>query len=238
MVSHKKITILSFVLLFYCFEAFSGPYKQNNINISSSWVQITNTSPMWVHNKSASSLWVQEVNNKLSSDFGKGVLTDNDDKPSIVIDISEQRLYLLKNTRIIKSFPISSSKYGEGSTQNSFKTPLGIHVIKDKIGYDVPKNTIFKSRINTNRPAEIIHSPFDTEDDHVTSRILWLDGTEYGKNKGKGIDSYDRYIYIHGTHEEGLIGTKASHGCIRMFNDDVINLFSEVKEGTYVLIKA
>ena len=238
MVAHKKITILSFVLLFYCFEAFSFPYKQNNINMSSSWVQITNTLPMWVHKNSASSMWVQEVNNKLLSVSGKGVLTDNEDIPSIVIDISEQRLYLLKNTRIIKSFPISSSKYGEGSTQNSFKTPLGIHVIKDKIGYDVPKNTIFKSRINTNRPAEIIQSPFDTEDDHVTSRILWLDGTEYGKNKGKGIDSYDRYIYIHGTHEEGLIGTKASHGCIRMFNDDVINLFSEVTEGTYVLIKA
>ena len=238
MVSHKKITILSFVLLFYCFEAFSGPHKQNNINMSSSWVQITNTLPMWVHNNNASSLWVQEVNNKLLSGFDKGVLTDYEDIPTIVIDISEQRLYLLKNTRIIKSFPISSSKYGEGSTQNSFKTPLGIHVIKDKIGYDVPKNTIFKSRINTNRPAEIIQSPFDTEDDHVTSRILWLDGTEYGKNKGKGIDSYDRYIYIHGTHEEGLIGTKASHGCIRMFNDDVINLFSEVTEGTYVLIKA
>ena len=238
MAPYKKITILSFVLLFYCFEAFSGPHKQNNINMSSSWVQITNTLPMWVHKNSASSMWVQEVNNKLLSVSGKGVLTDNEDIPSIVIDISEQRLYLLKNTRIIKSFPISSSKYGEGSTQNSFKTPLGIHVIKDKIGYDVPKNTIFKSRINTNRPAEIIQSPFDTEDDHVTSRILWLDGTEYGKNKGKGIDSYDRYIYIHGTHEEGLIGTKASHGCIRMFNDDVINLFSEVTEGTYVLIKA
>ena len=238
MAPYKKINILSFVLLFYCFEAFSGPHKQNNINMSSSWVQITNTLPMWVHNNNASSLWVQEANNKLLSGFDKGVLTDNEDIPTIVIDISEQRLYLLKNTRIIKSFPISSSKYGEGSTQNSFKTPLGIHVIKDKIGYDVPKNTIFKSRINTNRPAEIIHSPFDTEDDHVTSRILWLDGTEYGKNKGKGIDSYDRYIYIHGTHEEGLIGTKASHGCIRMFNDDVINLFSEVTEGTYVLIKA
>ena len=189
MAPYKKITILSFVLLFYCFEAFSGPHKQNNINMSSSWVQITNTLPMWVHNNNASSLWVQEVNNKLLSGFDKGVLTDNEDIPTIVIDISEQRLYLLKNTRIIKSFPISSSKYGEGSTQNSFKTPLGIHVIKDKIGYDVPKNTIFKSRINTNRPAEIIHSPFDTEDDHVTSRILWLDGTEYGKNKGKGIDS-------------------------------------------------
>ena len=238
MVSYKKITTLSFVLFFYSFEAASEQYKHINTNISSSWVQTTKTLPMWVQNGSESQMWVQENDQNLLTGLFEGLLINNKDMSSIVVDISEQRLYLLKNNRIIRSFPISSSKYGEGSIQNSFKTPLGMHVIKDKIGYNAPKNTIFKSRINTNRPAEIIESPLDTENDHVTSRILWLDGTEYGKNKGKGIDSYDRYIYIHGTHEEGLIGTKASHGCIRMFNDDVINLFSEVKEGTYVLIKA
>ena len=67
---------------------------------------------------------------------------------------------------------------------------------------------------------------------------MWLDGQEEGKNKGKGVDSYKRYIYIHGTHEEGLIGQKASHGCIRMFNSDVIELFNDVKKGTKVYIKA
>tara|TARA_Y100000748_G_scaffold295444_1_gene287189 strand:- start:752 stop:1468 length:717 start_codon:yes stop_codon:yes gene_type:complete len=236
--SHKKITIYSFILLFYCFDAFSEPYKQININVSSAWVQSKNTLPMWVQSVSESHAWVQESNQIYLNGSFESLLTNNQDISSIVVDISEQRLYLLKNNSIISSFPISSSKFGEGSTQNSFKTPLGMHVVRDKIGHNVPKNTIFKSRINTNRPAEIIHSAYDTEDDHVTSRILWLDGTEHGKNKGKGIDSYNRYIYIHGTHEEGLIGTKASHGCIRMFNDDVINLFSEVKEGTYVLIKA
>ena len=237
MASNKKITIISFVLFFYCFESFSEPYTQIDTNISSSWVQSTNAYPMWVQNVSESHMWMQEGNQNLLSALFAGLLANNEDMSAIVVDISEQRLYLIKNNRIIRSFPISSSKFGEGSIQNSFKTPLGMHVIKDKIGFNAPKNTIFKSRINTNRPAEIIESPLDTENDHVTSRILWLDGTEYGKNKGKGIDSYDRYIYIHGTHEEGLIGTKASHGCIRMFNDDVINLFSEVKEGTYVLIK-
>ena len=225
MVSNKKITI-SLVLFFYCFEAFSEPYKQIDTNISSSWVQSTNASPMWVQNESESHMWVKEGNQNLLSGLFDGLLTNNEDMSSIVVDISEQRLYLLKNNRIIRSFPISSSKFGEGSIQNSFKTPLGMHVIKDKIGFNAPKNTIFKSRINTNRPAEIIESPLDTENDHVTSRILWLDGTEYGKNKGKGIDSYDRYIYIHGTHEEGLIGTKASHGCIRMGNSDIIKICS------------
>ncbi len=74
-------------------------------------------------------------------------------------------------------------------------------------------------------------------DDLVTTRILWLKGLEAGKNKGSGIDSYRRYIYIHGTAEEHLIGRPASHGCIRMYNNDVIKLFNLVEEGTPVDIQ-
>ena len=161
-----------------------------------------------------------------------------EDSLTIEIDISKQRLFLLNNMEIIRSYPISSSKYGEGSTQNSFKTPLGNHVSKEMIGRDAIKNTIFTSRINTMRQAEIIHDLTNSDNDYVTTRIMWLDGQEEGKNKGKGVDSYKRYIYIHGTHEEGLIGQKASHGCIRMFNSDVIELFNDVKKGTKVYIKA
>ncbi|MDA8808332.1 L,D-transpeptidase [Gammaproteobacteria bacterium] len=157
---------------------------------------------------------------------------------TIEIDISKQRLFLLDNMEIVRSYPISSSKYGEGSTQNSFKTPLGNHVIKEMIGNNAIKNTIFTSRINTKRQAEIIHDEAKSDNDYVTTRIMWLDGQEEGKNKGKGVDSYERYIYIHGTHEEGLIGQKASHGCIRMFNSDVVELFNDVKKGTKVYIKA
>lgn len=154
----------------------------------------------------------------------------------IDIDISQQRLYLKQNDDLIKSYPISSSKYGEGSTENSYMTPLGLHVIKEKIGTDVPINTLFISRINTKRTVNIENSRNKTKDDHITSRILWLDGLEEGKNKGKGVDSYSRYIYIHGTHEEGLIGEKASHGCIRMLNNDVIDLYNYVNIGTKVYI--
>ena len=160
------------------------------------------------------------------------------DNLSIEIDISLQRLYLVDNSTIISSYPISSSKYGDGSKQNSFKTPLGSHMIKEMIGDQVPKNTIFISRINTQREAKIIHDQENSDNDYVTTRIMWLDGLEDGKNKGKGVDSYNRYIYIHGTHEEGLIGQKASHGCIRMFNSDVIELFNVVKKGTKVYIRA
>ena len=112
-----------------------------------------------------------------------------------------------------------------------------MHSIKDMIGDGTPLNTIFISRIDTKRTASIIKNNLDTEDDLVTSRIIWLDGEEEGVNKGIGVDSYNRYIYIHGTHEEGLIGQKASHGCIRMFNDDVIMLYNQVQLGTKVYIR-
>ncbi len=156
----------------------------------------------------------------------------------IEVDISEQRLYLIENNLIKASYPISTSKYGEGSIQNSFKTPLGEHSIKEMIGEEAEINTIFTSRINTKRSATIIGQYEDTDNDYVTSRIIWLDGEEEGFNKGGNVDSFRRYIYIHGTHEEGLIGTKASHGCIRMFNYDVIELFKLVNIGTKVLIRA
>ena len=156
----------------------------------------------------------------------------------IEVDISEQRLYLIENSLIKASYPISTSKYGEGSIENSFKTPLGKHSIKEMIGEEAEINTIFTSRINTKRSATIIDQYEDTDNDYVTSRIIWLDGEEEGFNKGGNVDSFRRYIYIHGTHEEGLIGTKASHGCIRMFNYDVIELFKLVNIGTKVLIRA
>lgn len=156
----------------------------------------------------------------------------------IEVDISEQRLYLIENGLIKASYPISSSKYGEGNIENSFKTPLGQHSIKEMIGEGAELYTIFNSRINTKRPATIINQFEDTDNDYVTSRIMWLDGEEEGFNKGGNVDSFRRYIYIHGTHEEGLIGTKASHGCIRMFNYDVIELFNLVNIGTKVLIRA
>ena len=156
----------------------------------------------------------------------------------IEVDISEQRLYLIENSLIKASYPISTSKYGEGSIENSFKTPLGEHSIKEMIGEEAELNTIFTSRINTMRSATIIDQFEDTDNDYVTSRIMWLDGEKDGFNKGGNVDSFRRYIYIHGTHEEGLIGTKASHGCIRMFNYDVIELFNIVNIGTKVLIRA
>ena len=155
----------------------------------------------------------------------------------IEISISEQKLFLLDNKSVIKTYLISSSKYGEGSKVNSFKTPLGKHVIKRKRGKDMPLGARFIGRSFSGEIYPIYDSDqVLVEDDVVQSRILWLDGLEDGINKGEGVDSYSRYIYIHGTPEEWLLGEKASKGCIRMSNKDVIELFNLVQEGIPVTI--
>ena len=153
------------------------------------------------------------------------------------VSVSEQLLRLYEGDSLKETYSISTSKYGEGSYKNSNKTPLGLHHIEQKIGRGVPLGTIFKSRKNTNKKAQIYIDATDVKEDLVTSRILWLKGLEEGKNLGGDVDSFERYIYIHGTNEEGLIGRKASHGCIRMKNKDVISLFDRVSQGDKVYIK-
>ena len=154
----------------------------------------------------------------------------------IVVNVSSQELFLLKKGKIEQIYSISTSSYGTGSKENSFKTPLGKHKISEKIGQNLPKGAILKARKWTGAIANIIEKPIDTEFDVVTSRILWLEGLEEGKNLGPGVDSKLRYIYIHGTAEEGLIGKPASDGCVRMYNNDVISLFNKVSIDTEVWI--
>jgi len=160
----------------------------------------------------------------------------NDLESLLYVDIKNQNMYLLNKGTILKGFKVSSSYYGTGSKVNSLKTPLGKHEIYKKIGKDLPINAILKGRVWSGAIANVITEDIDTDFDHVTSRILWLDGLEIGKNKGSGVDSRSRYIYIHGTAEEGLIGRPASDGCIRMYNTDVIDLFDLVNEKVQVWI--
>ena len=154
----------------------------------------------------------------------------------IFISIKEQKLYHIKNMKIINTFSISSSKYGTGNKSGSNNTPLGLHKIKEKHGEGVPVNGKLVGRNFYGKIATIYHDTTNSKEDDVTSRVLWLEGIEQGKNRGEGIDSYKRYIYIHGTSEEGRLGTPASNGCIRMKNKDVINLYKIVEIGTLVLI--
>lgn len=154
----------------------------------------------------------------------------------LFVSVHDQRLYHIKNKKIINEFVISSSKYGTGNIKNSNKTPLGLHKIKEKHGKETPINGKMIGRIFYGEIATIYNDTTKSLTDDITSRILWLEGLEIGKNKGEGIDSYRRHIYIHGTSEEGRLGTPASHGCIRMKNKDVIDLYKIVEVGTLVLI--
>ena len=153
-----------------------------------------------------------------------------------VVVVSSQRLYLLEGRRVRKVYAVSTSKYGPGNRANSQQTPLGTHRIEEKYGADAPLGTIFRARISTGKRSKIHQSPAPVSEDLVTTRILHLRGLEEGVNQGKGIDSYRRMIYLHGTPQEWLIGTPASHGCIRLRNEDVIEVFRFLPKGSLVEI--
>lgn len=154
----------------------------------------------------------------------------------LYISVKHQKMYLIEKGITVKTYPISTAKKGIGSHQNSNKTPPGLHTVKRKIGEEVPLGGILEAREFNGKVAEIITDKRKADGDYVTTRILWLDGEEVGINKGRNVDSYNRYIYIHGTPEEGFIGQPASHGCIRMKNTDVIELYDIIDEGTPIYI--
>ena len=133
----------------------------------------------------------------------------------VFISIKKQKLYHIKNNKIVNKYIISSSKYGVGNQEGSNKTPLGLHKIKEKHGEKTPINGRMIGRIFYGNIAKIYTDKTQSKTDDITTRILWLEGLEKGKNLGPGIDSYERYIYIHGTSEEGKLGEPASNGCIR-----------------------
>ncbi len=145
------------------------------------------------------------------------------------VHIPSQTLDLLDGSgALIRRYTISTSKYGLGSEPGSNKTPIGTMRIAEKIGDGAPAGVIFKSRIQTDEFGQE-----DDPEDRVQTRILWLEGLEPDNANTK-----ERYIYIHGTNAESQLGTPASHGCVRMRNDDIIDLFAKVEVGTPVVIEA
>lgn len=154
---------------------------------------------------------------------------------ALVVDVPSQRLYLFESGSLAGTFPVSTAERGTGNREGSLQTPLGLHRVDVKIGGDAPSGMIFRGRVPTGELADILTGPEERAPrDDVTTRILWLDGLEPGVNQGGDVDSKQRYIYIHGTPEEGRIGQPASHGCVRMTNADVITLFDRVREGALV----
>ncbi len=150
----------------------------------------------------------------------------------LVVSIETQTLLVCANETIVERYAVSTSRFGNGNRENSLKTPLGIHRIKETYGAGAPPGRVFRDREDTGEEWD--HK--QNGDNLILTRILRLEGLEEGINKGAGVDSYERYIYIHGTGREDLIGTPLSHGCVCLRNLDVIRLFDIVREGTLVYI--
>ena len=149
----------------------------------------------------------------------------------IIINI-EQQILLLGDIR----YAVSTALKGCGEVNGSYQTPRGRHIIYAKIGAASPKNTVFVSRQPTREIYNESLAKTSPRNDWILTRILWLAGCEENKNKGGDVDTLQRYIYIHGTPDSTVIGKPGSIGCIRMYNDDVIDLFERVKVGTFVEI--
>jgi L,D-transpeptidase YbiS len=147
---------------------------------------------------------------------------------SIHVSIRDQQLTVKENEQPIRTYPVSTSRFGIGTEEGSFKTPIGRFCVAQKIGGDMQSGTVFVGRMPL-QPDEAL----PPAEDLVMSRILWLDGLEE-----QNANTRDRFVYIHGTQHEDKIGTAASHGCVRMRNADVIELFEMVNEGTPVVIEA
>jgi L,D-transpeptidase YbiS len=146
---------------------------------------------------------------------------------SIHVSIRDQRLTLKEDDALIRSFPVSTSRFGIGTEEGSMKTPTGRFRVAEKIGDGTPSGTIFQSRVPL-KPGD----PLPPTNDLVMSRILWLDGLD-----ARNANTRDRFIYIHGTKHENKIGAPDSCGCVRMRNADIIELFDLVDEGIPVVIE-
>ena len=158
--------------------------------------------------------------------------------PRIEISIPQQTLTLHEEGRALKRYLVSTSRNGAGEMEGSFCTPRGAHIVRAKIGTGQPLNTVFVGR----RPTGEIWTPELGERfpgrDWILTRILWLSGCEPGKNRLGKVDTMRRYIYIHGSPDAVEMGRPGSIGCIRMRNQDIVELFELVPPGTEVGIAA
>lgn len=150
----------------------------------------------------------------------------------LVVDVERQLLTLWISGRLVARHVVSTAAAGVGGDDGSLRTPPGWHRIHARIGAGQPPGTVFESRIPTGR---VWHGEAD-DADLILTRVLTLEGLEEGVNRGAGHDSLERYIYLHGTNHEGTLGRPTSHGCVRMANADVLELFERVEAGDPVVI--
>ena len=152
------------------------------------------------------------------------------------MSIAKQTLDLIEDGKLLRQYPVSTAANGTGEKQGSYCTPRGSHIIRAKIGAGCKPGTVFVGRRTTGEVCTPERLAAEPGRDWILSRILWLSGTEPGFNRLADVDTMRRFIYIHGTPHEAQIGNPVSMGCIRMRNDDVIELFELVDRGTRVII--
>lgn len=154
----------------------------------------------------------------------------------IIVNSKQQTLSLYHSNKLIKCYRVSTALNGLGEQTNSGCTPRGWHEIKQKIGDGADKGAVFVSRELTGELYNDKLKQQFPDRDWILTRIVWLSGLEEGRNLGGTVDSYQRYIYIHGTPYEEKLGTPVSKGCIRMGNLEIIELFNLVSNGEKIYI--
>jgi len=155
----------------------------------------------------------------------------------LAVSIADQTLSLVNDQGgIIASYPVSTALNGAGEQDGSGCTPRGEHYVRALVGQGLPENTVFRARRPTGEIYSLALALEHPGRDWILSRIIWLCGLEPGKNRGPGVDTFRRFIYIHGTPDTEPVGVPGSHGCIRMRNPDVIALFDRVYAGLRVVI--
>lgn len=155
---------------------------------------------------------------------------------TIQINLAQQRLRLVSDDAVIASYAVSTASNGPGEKEGSGCTPRGLHRIRLKIGDGLPENAVLVGRRYTGEIYTPSLAEANPKRDWILTRILWLTGIEPKKNRGGNVDSLRRFIYIHGTPDSEPMGRTASHGCIRMRNKELIDLFDRVPVGTIVNI--
>lgn len=154
----------------------------------------------------------------------------------ITIELAEQTLHLLHQGKVLRRYAISSAANGPGQQKNSGCTPLGMHIVRAKIGEHCDPLSVFVGRRFTGELYSPELAARHPQRDWILARILWLSGCEKGFNRLGDCDSMQRYIYIHGTPETEPMGVPRSHGCIRMRINDILELFAATPIGTRVEI--
>jgi hypothetical protein len=154
----------------------------------------------------------------------------------MTVSIARQLLGFYRDGSLVRTHVVSTSRRPPSNIKDSLGTPRGLHEIGDRIGAGAPPGTVFKGRVNIGKH----YSELDEEENArnlVVTRILRLRGLEAGVNAGGNVDSYERYIYIHGTNHEDRLGTPVTSGCVHMNNLELIALFDEIRTGDLVWIE-